>query len=87
MVAELIQGEGGFNVGNKKILQDIAKCLKKHDILFFVDEVQSFARTYKPFAFQMFELDEYVDLVCVEKAHKYVQRFLKKKLNQDRISF
>ena len=68
MVAELIQGEGGFNVGDKKILQDIAKCLKKHDILFFVDEVQSFARTYKPFAFQMFELDEYVDLVCVGKS-------------------
>jgi 4-aminobutyrate aminotransferase-like enzyme len=68
MVAELIQGEGGFNVGDKKILQDIAKCLKKHDILFFVDEVQSFARTYKPFAFQMFELDEYIDLVCVGKS-------------------
>ena len=68
MVAELIQGEGGFNVGDKKILQDIANCLKKHDILFFVDEVQSFARTYKPFAFQMFELDEYVDLVCVGKS-------------------
>ena len=68
MVAELIQGEGGFNVGDKKILKDIAKCLKKHDILFFVDEVQSFARTYKPFAFQMFGLDKYVDLVCVGKS-------------------
>lgn len=68
MIMELIQGEGGFNVGDKKILQDIAKCLKKHDILLFVDEIQSFARTYKPFAFQMFELDEYVDLVCVGKS-------------------
>lgn len=68
MIMELIQGEGGFNVGDKKILQDIAKCLKKHDILLFVDEIQSFARTYKPFAFQMFELDKYVDLVCVGKS-------------------
>ena len=34
----------------------------------------------------MFELDEYVDLVCVGKA-QVCARFSKKKLNQDRISF
>jgi 4-aminobutyrate aminotransferase-like enzyme len=68
MIMELVQGEGGFNVGTKQMFTEIAECLKENNILLFADEVQTFARTYKPFIFQHFGLDEYVDLVSVGKS-------------------
>jgi len=68
MIMELVQGEGGFNVGTKKMFMEIAECLKENNILLFIDEVQTFARTYKPFIFQHFGLDDYVDLVSVGKS-------------------
>ena len=68
MIVELVQGEGGFNVGTKKMFIELAECLKENNILLFVDEIQTFARTYKPFTFQHFGLDKYVDLISVGKS-------------------
>ena len=64
---EVIQGEGGCWVGNKEFFHEIFKIAKEHGIAIFVDEVQSFARTSKLFAFQHFELQDFVDVVTIGK--------------------
>lgn len=67
MIFELVQGEGGFNVGSKPFFEELMKICKEHHIAILVDEVQSFARTHRLFAYQHFELDKYVDIVTVGK--------------------
>lgn len=68
LMIELIQGEGGFVFGDKHYYEEIFKWAKKNNLMIWVDEVQSFARTTELFAFQMFGLDDYVDVVTVGKA-------------------
>ncbi|MCP5465016.1 MAG: aminotransferase class III-fold pyridoxal phosphate-dependent enzyme, partial [Deltaproteobacteria bacterium] len=68
MSFELVLGEGGFYPGQKDFFISLMKELKKHKVAVLVDEVQSFARTTEPFAFQHFGLDEYVDIVWIGKA-------------------
>ncbi len=53
-VAEPFQGEGGYRLGDKKAFQDLGAVLKRHGILFMLDEVQSFARSGLPFCSQHF---------------------------------
>lgn len=67
MVLELVQGEGGFYAGSHEFFKAIIQILKDHNIAVFVDEIQTFGRTSKLFAFQHFGLDGYVDLVSVGK--------------------
>jgi 4-aminobutyrate aminotransferase/(S)-3-amino-2-methylpropionate transaminase len=67
LTIELIQGEGGFIFGPKSFYEGVFKWAKSKGLYIWVDEVQSFARTHQLFAFQMFELDEYVDVVTVGK--------------------
>jgi acetylornithine aminotransferase len=64
---ELVQGEGGYYPGSKDFFRAIISEAKKHDMAIIADEVQSFSRTTRPFAFQHFELDELVDIVTVGK--------------------
>lgn len=44
-VAEPFQGEGGYRIPDKKAFQDLGAVLRRHGILFFMDEVQTFGRT------------------------------------------
>ncbi len=67
MCLELIQGEGGFNVGSKQFFLTLINILKQNNIAVLIDEVQTFGRTTQPFAFQHFELDQHVDLVTIGK--------------------
>ncbi len=67
IMIELIQGEAGFMYGTKEYYEAIFKWAKEKDLFIWVDEVQSFGRTRELFAFQMFELDQYVDVVTVGK--------------------
>lgn len=67
MCFELIQGEGGFNVGTREFFVTLMNILKAHEIPIFVDEVQTFGRTPALFAFQYFQLEDYVDLVSIGK--------------------
>lgn len=67
MICELIQGEGGVNVGNSEFFIALFDVLKENGIAIFVDEVQSFGRTPKLFAFQYYDLDAYVDVVTIGK--------------------
>jgi 4-aminobutyrate aminotransferase-like enzyme len=65
---EIVQGEGGFIFGNKEFYKGVCEWAKSKGIYIWVDEVQTFARTRKLFAFQMMELDSYVDIVVVGKS-------------------
>lgn len=64
---ELVQGEGGYNVGDRSYLHAICAEARKLGIPIVFDEVQTFGRTTRPFAFQHFGLDEYAELVTVGK--------------------
>ena len=68
VMMELVQGEAGFIYGDKEYYHGIAKWVKDHGLYFWVDEIQTFGRTHKLFAFQHFELEPYVDIVTVGKA-------------------
>lgn len=78
---ELIQGEAGFIYGTKEYYQAICQWAKKNNIYIWIDEVQSFARTYQMFAFQTFELDEYVDVVTIGKVLQAAGTFYTEELN------
>jgi acetylornithine/N-succinyldiaminopimelate aminotransferase len=67
MWMELIQGEGGFNAGTREFFLPILDLLKENGVAVWFDEIQTFARTTQPFAFQHFGLDAYVDLLTVGK--------------------
>ena len=64
---ELIQGEGGYYPGSQDFFRAIITEAKKHGMLIIADEIQTFSRTTRPFAFQHFELDNLVDIVTVGK--------------------
>lgn len=67
MTWELIQGEGGTNIGNKKFFMAISEVLKKNKISILVDEVQTFGRTQDLYAFQYFGLDKIADIITIGK--------------------
>lgn len=67
MSFELIQGEGGYYVGDHDYFVALMDKLKAHGVPILIDEVQTFGRTSRLFAFQHFGLDKYVDVVTVGK--------------------
>jgi 4-aminobutyrate aminotransferase-like enzyme len=68
MVFELIQGEGGINVGHHDFFKALIQILKEHQVLVFADEVQTFLRTPKPFASDYFGILDDVDIISIGKA-------------------
>ena len=80
MKFELIQGEGGFNVGSKPFFKAIMTWLNDRDIPVYVDETQTFGRTTSLFAFQLFELEEHIDIVSIGKLSQVCATLYKKKL-------
>lgn len=68
LMIELVQGEAGFVYAPKEFYEEVFKWAKAKGLYIWIDEVQTFARTRELFAFQMFGLDEYVDVVTVGKA-------------------
>lgn len=67
MILELVQGEGGYHPGDKAFFEAILTVLREHDVAIWFDEIQTFGRTFEPFAFQHFGLDAYADIVTVGK--------------------
>lgn len=67
MCFEMAQGEAGSYPGKQEFFAALMKVLKEHTIAIFVDEVQTFGRTDQLFAFQHFDLSEYVDVVSCGK--------------------
>ena len=68
MKLELVIGEGGFYPGSRAFFEALIGPLKEAGVAVICDEIQTFGRTSRPFAFQHFGLDEHVDLVNVGKA-------------------
>ena len=64
---ELIQGEGGYYPGDRRFFRSLINLAHKNNIAFIADEVQTFGRTSRPFAFQHFGLDDITDLVTIGK--------------------
>lgn len=64
---ELIQGEGGYYAGSPEFFSALCAVAKENNIAVIADEVQTFGRTSRLFAFQHFGLDQCVDLVTIGK--------------------
>jgi len=80
MSMELVQGEGGFYPGEREFFVEIMRFLKEHGILVLIDEVQSFGRTSRLFAFQHFGLEEFVDIVTIGKLSQTCATLFRKNL-------
>ncbi len=78
---ELVQGEGGLTFGTKEYYEGIFEWAKAKGLYIWVDEVQTFARTRRLFAFQHFGLEKYVDIVTVGKALQCCGLFYTEELN------
>lgn len=66
-IFELVQGEGGFNIGKRDFFKALMDVCKANAIAIWDDEIQSFGRTEEMFAYEMYDLGEYVDVFCVGK--------------------
>ncbi|MBM4107670.1 MAG: aminotransferase class III-fold pyridoxal phosphate-dependent enzyme [Phycisphaerae bacterium] len=66
-IFELAQGEGGFNVGDRDFFKALMDACRAHRIAIWDDEIQTFGRTPRMFAYEHFDLGDYVDVLCVGK--------------------
>ena len=66
-IFELCQGEGGFNVGNRDFFKALMDVCRAKRVAIWDDEIQAFGRTDRMFAYEHFDLGEYVDVFCVGK--------------------
>ena len=66
-IFELVQGEGGFNVAKRDYFKALMDVCRANGIAIWDDEIQSFGRTESLFAYEQYELGEYVDVFCVGK--------------------
>jgi acetylornithine aminotransferase len=64
---ELVLGEGGFYPGSTEFFTVLMKEAKAKNIAVVADEIQTFGRTSRLFAFQHFKLGELVDIVTTGK--------------------
>jgi 4-aminobutyrate aminotransferase-like enzyme len=67
MCFELIQGEAGFHAGTTDFFVALMRVLREHQVPILIDEIQTFGRTLQLFAYQYFQLEEYVDIVSIGK--------------------
>lgn len=65
--AEPIAGEGGYYPGSHEFFRSLCQPLREHEVPIIFDEVQTFSRTTRPFAFQHYGLDEFADIVTIGK--------------------
>ncbi|MCF8413037.1 MAG: acetylornithine/succinylornithine family transaminase [Melioribacteraceae bacterium] len=67
IMLEVVQGEGGINIGEKEYLKEVNNFCKANGILLIVDEIQTgFGRTGKMFASEYYEIEP--DMMTVAKA-------------------
>ena len=79
MCLEMVQGEGGYNVGSSEFFQAIIDLLKSQNILVLIDEIQTFGRTPELFAHHYFGLTGQADIVTVGKLTQVCATFFNKK--------
>lgn len=66
-IFELVQGEGGFNPGTRDYFKALMEACKSRRVAVWDDEIQTFGRTPRMFAYELFDLGEYVDVFCIGK--------------------
>lgn len=66
-IFEMVQGEGGFNVGDRDFFKTLMEMCKGAKIAVWDDEIQTWGRSPSMFAYDEFKLGEYVDVFCVGK--------------------
>ncbi|GIW73903.1 MAG: acetylornithine aminotransferase [Phycisphaerales bacterium] len=66
-IFELVQGEGGFNTAPREFFVALMEVCKDKGIAVWDDEIQTFGRTRRMFAYETFDLGQYVDVLCVGK--------------------
>jgi 4-aminobutyrate aminotransferase-like enzyme len=66
-IFELVQGEGGFNVGDRDFFLALMKVCKENSIAVVDDEIQTFGRLPTMFAYEHFGLGEFIDVVTIGK--------------------
>tara|TARA_R110000737_G_scaffold2923_12_gene9412 strand:- start:762 stop:2201 length:1440 start_codon:yes stop_codon:yes gene_type:complete len=66
-IFELVQGEGGFNTAPREFHVALMEICKANNIAIWDDEIQAFGRTEELFAYEMYDLGEYIDVFCVGK--------------------
>ncbi len=67
IILEVIQGEGGVNIGDKEYFLKVRELCNEKNIILIIDEIQTgFCRTGKFFASNHFNLE--ADIMCVAKA-------------------
>ena len=67
ILAEPIQGEGGYIVPPRGFHKELQKLCREEGCLYILDEIQTgFGRTGKMFASQLYEVEP--DIICVSKA-------------------
>ena len=64
---ELIQGEGGYYSGQTEFFRQLMTVARDNRVAVIADEVQTFGRTSRPYAFQHFGLDDLIDIVTIGK--------------------
>lgn len=64
---ELVAGEGGYYAGNANHFVNLLQRARQDNVLIVFDEVQTFGRLSKPYAFQHFQLDHFADIVTIGK--------------------
>ncbi len=64
---ELVQGEGGFVPGDRDYFKALMDVCKEAGVAIWADEIQSFGRLPSMFAFEHFDLGDYVDVCTVGK--------------------
>ena len=67
LIAELVQGEGGFNTAPREFFVGLFEAAKKAGIPIWDDEVQTFGRTESMFCFERLDLGQYIDVVTIGK--------------------
>lgn len=67
IILELIQGEGGINIGQKEYFQKVRELCSEKNILLIIDEIQTgFCRTGKMFAIEHYGIE--ADMMTIAKS-------------------
>jgi len=66
-IFELVQGEGGFNTAPREYFVALMELCRERGVAVWGDEIQTFGRTERMFAYEMLDLGEYIDVLCVGK--------------------
>ncbi|MEQ1843399.1 MAG: aminotransferase class III-fold pyridoxal phosphate-dependent enzyme, partial [Verrucomicrobiales bacterium] len=78
MIFELVQGEGGFHVGDRDFFRGLMERCRAAGVAVLVDEVQTFARTESLFATQHFGVGDLVDIIWIGKASQVCATLFRK---------